>query len=92
MSDANHTFLPWARRGLASQISQTEIFDGTTQGTSNVAERPTIKAYIHVNVKNSSNAVVPASQSPLDMDFQIIGPGDVIGIHPDAIVKTEPRD
>ncbi|PBQ33647.1 hypothetical protein CNR22_18315 [Sphingobacteriaceae bacterium] len=92
MSDANHTFLPWARRGLASQISQTEIFDGTTQGTSNVTERPTIKAYVHVNVKNSSNAVVPASASPLDMDFQIIGPGDVIGIHPDAIVKTEPRD
>lgn len=87
---AAHTFLPWARRGLATEIQETEIYFGGTNGTPAQNERPSIKAWVHVKVNNNAVPSTPPVPLPMGMDFEIIGPGDIIGLHPDAIVKTEP--
>ena len=89
--NATHSFLPWARRGLASEIQETEIFDGTNPlATGTVDERATIVANVHIKVNN--NQPPAGGVSPVPVNFQIIGPGDVIGIHKDAVVKTEPHN
>lgn len=87
MSNAIHTFLPWARRGLASQIQEIENF-----GPGSNIERATIAADAHIKVKINGNITSPPTGSPVNMNLQIIGPGDILGIHKDVVVKTEPHD
>lgn len=86
--NATHSFLPWARRGLASTIVEEENNAAAPQ-TGDNDERATIIANVHVKVNGNQP---PSSGSPIAMQFQIIGPGDVIGIHKDAVVKTEPHN
>lgn len=83
MSFPFYSFLPWARRGLASQIAEAENY-GTTSG-SDPDERAEIKTYVHVT---ANTTVQPA----LQMDMKIIGPGDVVGIHNDVVIRTEPKN
>src|SRR4051812_47839172 len=83
MNDAAHTFLPWSRRGLAAQINDTEIYNGVGQipsGYGAAAVRAQIDAFLHIN-----------NNTPIQMPMHIIGPGDVIGIHQDVVIKTEPH-
>lgn len=72
----NYTFLPWLRQGLAAGITVEDNLGGP--GTA--AER----APLAVSFTVSSESV---SKTP-----HLLGPGDVVGINPRAIVKTEPRN
>ena len=85
MSDAVHTFLPWTRRGLATEIADNEIYDGINAPANfgSTMVRAKIDAYVHVN--NGAGGLV-------NVPLKIIGPGDVIGIHQDIVVKTEPNN
>ncbi|MBX3082874.1 MAG: hypothetical protein KF716_14640 [Anaerolineae bacterium] len=75
---ATYTFLPWLRQGIASKIKPVDSL-GEAVGTD---ERATVRISLQLNGDpNFVSRVV-----------QLVGPGDVIGISPRAIVRTEPRD
>jgi len=80
MSDplATYTFLPWLRQGIASKIREQDTL-GSGSG-------PTERASVHVSLQVNSIANFVAG------DVEMIGPGDVIGISPRAVVRTEPRN
>ncbi|MCZ6820655.1 MAG: hypothetical protein O7G31_14380 [Calditrichaeota bacterium] len=73
-----YTFLPWLRQGMASQIETTD----TLGAPSSLIERAGVTVRLRVNDRPH----LPAK------NVQLIGPGDVIGINPRAVVKTEPRN
>jgi hypothetical protein len=80
MSDqiAAYTFLPWVRQGIASKI-RTDDNLGAGAGP---GERASVRISLRVN----------GEEDFVSKSVQLIGPGDVIGISPRAVVRTEPRN
>ncbi|MDR8391884.1 hypothetical protein NC796_12065 [Aliifodinibius sp. S!AR15-10] len=76
MSFGRYQFLSWARRGIASQISEKDTL-GQSDGSA--VERAQIP------IKVSLNAGAPTVKN-----FTLFGPGDVTGIQQDMIIRTEP--
>ncbi len=74
---SHYTFLPWLRQGLANQIKEA---DGDTA----VKERASIDVTLHLN--SDSGATRDVTQT-----IRLVGPGDVVGIDPRAVVRTEPQ-
>jgi hypothetical protein len=72
----NYTFLPWTRRGLSADIT---VPDDLGSGSA-AAERATVSVAFNINAE------------PIGKDVEVLGPGDVVGINPRAIVKTDPRN
>lgn len=72
---ARYQFHSWARRGISANITEP---DDLGSGTSTLTER----AEVPVSVKLNGNAI--------DKNFALVGPGDIIGINRDMIVRTEP--
>jgi hypothetical protein len=82
MSSAAYHFLPWARSGMPASIAEQDPL-----GPSLAA-----RASIPVTVRLASS--VPGRTTATDdvgMPLRLYGPGDVIGIDPREIVRTEPR-
>ena len=79
MSSA-YSFLPWLRRGIATQISQDP-------GT---AARASIE--VKLRIDGTPRAAGTTLTREVGHDVQLYGPGDVIGVDPRSIVRTEPRD
>jgi len=71
----NYTFLPWSRRGLGAEISTVDDLASGSAGP----ERAAVSVGFNVNGQ------------PIAKDVEILGPGDVVGINPRAVVKTDPR-
>jgi hypothetical protein len=74
-----YAFLPWLRQGIANAIT-TPPAAGT-------------RASIHVEVDITGTAVdggPPLIQSAAQ-DIALYGPGDILGIDPRAVIRTEPR-
>jgi hypothetical protein len=74
-----YSFLPWLRRGIASQIT----------GDPGAATRASVPVRLQVTgtpVGGGSPLSTEVSQT-----VQMYGPGDIIGIDSRAIVRTEPR-
>jgi prepilin signal peptidase PulO-like enzyme (type II secretory pathway) len=77
MSDiATYTFLPWLRQGLANQIS----------GAS--GQRATVPVDLVLTGRKLDGST--ETKPPIHRDIEIYGPGDVTGLDPRAIIKTEP--
>lgn len=74
----NYTFLPWLRQGISAKIFVTD--DLGSDSPDLTSERAQILVSFKVNDQAVSKQV------------QLLGPGDVVGINPRAVVKTEPRD
>src|SRR5687767_6614020 len=72
----NYTFLPWLRQGVATQI---DVQDNL--GEPGVAPE---RASVQVSFK--------VGGEPVSKIAHLLGPGDIVGINPRAIVKTEPRN
>ena len=72
---ANYIFLPWVRQGAASGI-QTEDM-----------KEPNQAAIVSVKIKLLVNNTPPE----VERQVRLYGPGDVIGIDPQQVVRTEPR-
>jgi hypothetical protein len=75
-SVGRYTFAAWLRRGVGTRISQT---DRLGAGASGVPERATVPVDVVLNGQ------------PVSKSFSLIGPGDIIGINPHMVVRTEPR-
>lgn len=75
MTTAHYTFLPWYRTGLATAIDSNPALGN---------ERGVIK----VRLKTLADAVETLSD---EKTVRLIGPGDVLGIDPRAVVRLEPH-
>lgn len=76
---AKYQFQSWVRKGIATQISEQ---DGL--GAAGAALPPNERASVPIGVSVNATPIDPKA-------FDLIGPGDIIGIHRDMIVRTEPR-
>ena len=79
MSFAEYKFLSWARRGIAASIVEKD-----TLGAAGAVQ--TERAKVPVDITLNTSITIPTQK------FTLIGPGDVIGVHADMIIRTEPRD
>jgi hypothetical protein len=72
----NYTFLPWLRQGVATQIDVVDNLGEPGVGPE--------RASVQVSFK--------VGGEPISKTAHLLGPGDIVGINPRAIVKTEPRN
>lgn len=72
---ARYQFHSWARRGMSANIRDT---DDLGSGTVHTKERAQVSLELNAN------------DAPVPKTFALVGPGDVIGINREMIVRTEP--
>lgn len=72
----NYTFLPWLRQGISAEILVSDDLGSDSPGLA--PERAEVLVSFKVNGQAISKQV------------QLLGPGDVVGINPRVVVKTEP--
>lgn len=77
ISVGRYTFSSWLRRGVGNRIVQP---DRLGAGGSGVPERATVPIDVSLN------------GTPISKSFALIGPGDIIGVNPQMVVRTEPRN
>jgi hypothetical protein len=75
---ATYTFLPWLRQGIANQISDPDV----------------IRATILVRLKLEGDKPKGGTETRPEIikKIPIYGPGDIIGIESQAIIKAEPQN
>jgi hypothetical protein len=78
MTSSAYSFLPWLRTGLATEIA----------GTATAATRAKIPVQLRLTAEASDGSV---TTQDVVKDVQLYGPGDVVGVDPRAISRTEPR-
>ena len=71
-----YTFSSWLRKGIGRSIVEVDTL-GTGDGATK--ERATVPVDVQVNAH------------PVHKDFTLLGPGDVIGINENLVVRTEPH-
>ncbi|PYS22677.1 MAG: hypothetical protein DMF72_12510 [Acidobacteria bacterium] len=77
---AKYQFQSWARKGVSAHIKEPD-----TLGDPSAFLPPNERASVPIGVS------INATPQP-EKDFALIGPGDIIGVHRDMIVRTEPRN
>lgn len=78
MSAARYQFLPWVRAGAANAYANPDVL------TKPVLERTDGKPLTGLPVAFKVNA------APVEVPLRLYGPGDVIGVDPRAVIRTEP--
>jgi hypothetical protein len=81
MSGIAYQFLPWARRGLARAHQSLD-------GQDNLPARPQVKVGLTLQARQDGQGAAAVSGN---IDLSIYGPGDVIGIDPRLVVRTDPK-
>jgi hypothetical protein len=74
-------FLSWARRGIGASVSNLD--------NGSLPDRAALNVQLSLAVQQGG---VTNTVQPNAMNVQLFGPGDVIGIDPRHIIRTEPRD
>ena len=74
-------FLAWSRQGLAATIGNPD-YGGSLPARASVTAELTV----------SAQGPAPSSAQTPMVTVQAFGPGDVLGIDPRHVVRTEPRD
>lgn len=85
MSDpvlAQYDFLPWLRRGVGADLTNADPLSG------NLPYRGKLSVQLTVQSEKGGNPL-PPDQVTSQVLFH--GPGDVIGIDPRHVIRTEPR-
>ena len=72
---ARYQFHSWARKGIANNITQA---DDLGAGTAGAVERADVAIGVSLNGVGRSKT------------FALVGPGDIVGINSDMVVRTEP--
>ena len=72
---AKYTFSSWLRKGIGNRITEP---DNLGAGGTPTKERAAVPIDVVLNAEG------------LHKDFSLIGPGDIIGINPAVVVRTEP--
>ena len=81
MSDeiGTYSFLPWLRQGLANQVEAPAEAEGR-------------RGKITVTLNITGSGLTDPGSQPVDKEIELYGPGDIVGIDPKAVIKTEPRN
>jgi hypothetical protein len=74
---AKYTFSAWLRKGIGRSIIEADTL-GAANGTAK--ERAVVPIDVNVNTQS------------VHKEFALVGPGDIIGISRDNVVRTEPHD
>jgi hypothetical protein len=72
---ARYTFSSWLRKGIGNRITEP---DHLGSGTSATKERANVPIDVTLNTEN------------VHKEFALIGPGDIVGLNPQMVVRTEP--
>jgi hypothetical protein len=75
-------FVAWARRGIGASYNQPD-----NNGT--LPDRATLNVQVSVNAQQGSTTTVDNSTV---RSVELFGPGDIIGLDPRHIIRTEPRN
>ncbi len=78
-----YSFLPWLRTGLATRITAPP---GTTPPGN--GDRASIPVRLRITGDKAGGGVLTRD---VEQAVQVYGPGDVIGVDPRAVSRTEPR-
>ena len=81
MPVATYSFLPWARQGMAARISDA---DTLANSNGSATERASISAELKLRYAGLDNKL---TYTTVNKVVQIVGPGDVLSISQDAIVR-----
>jgi hypothetical protein len=84
MSDAplgRYHFLSWARRGIGASVNNPDL--GSLPSRASVS----VQLSLGVQQGGATNTVQPAPVA-----VEMFGPGDVIGLDPRHVIRTEPRN
>ncbi len=73
-------FLPWARRGIAASLNTP---DGGT-----LPDRAQVSVQVQLSVQGGA---APNPVLPPPVTVELFGPGDVAGVDPRMVIRTEPR-
>jgi hypothetical protein len=79
---ASYSFLPWLRQGIANTITAAD-------GDQAVKARAT--THVELSVTGDRVGGGAALVESVGQDVALYGPGDLVGIDPRAVVRTEPR-
>ena len=74
-----YAFLPWLRQGIANAITAPPA----------AGARATI--HVEVDITGMPIDAGPPLEQSAAQDIALYGPGDILGIHPTAVIRTEPR-
>lgn len=81
MSDTSkiacYSFLPWLRQGISNNIK------------SGIGDPGAQRARIQLDLDITTDSDLSATASNI---VELIGPGDIVGINSEAIIRTEPKD
>ncbi|HEX2062617.1 MAG TPA: hypothetical protein VHK90_17890 [Thermoanaerobaculia bacterium] len=72
---ARYTFSSWLRKGIGNRITEVDHLGG---GASATKERSNVPIDVVLN------------SAAVHKEFALLGPGDIIGINPHVVVRTEP--
>src|ERR1035441_5552228 len=73
-------FLPWLRRGIGAAIAPPS---GPLPSRANFQ--------VAFGIDSNLNGVVSTLSPPPGTKVAVYGPGDIVGIHPNIVIRTEPR-
>jgi hypothetical protein len=78
-----YSFLPWLRLGIAGKIDAVD-------GDSSV----TLRATVPVGLKLAGEPVSGTTvlERTIERKIQLVGPGDIVGLDPRVVFRTEPRN
>jgi hypothetical protein len=86
MSDIlpKYSFFPWLRQGISTKISSEDNYQDVLLDYIDIE-----RAKIDLQVKIKGNG---DDLTPIDTTANLVSPGDIIGLKPEAIIKSEPRN
>jgi hypothetical protein len=79
---ATLTFVPWVRAGAGAAVNAA----ATAMG----ANRPAVP--VALTVTKTLDGQVPGTLPTVGVSMQLLGPGDVLGLAPGQVIRTEPAD
>jgi hypothetical protein len=80
---AEYAFFPWLRTGLSNQIQETDTPDAAPDPNH-------VRSSVSVRVRVQSGTTTPSFDTLPPKDIHLVGPGDVLGLHDEAIARIEP--
>jgi len=84
---AEYTFVSWLRRGLGAWIAEPDdLGAGTATGGGRASL--TLELTLGYTPPEGAAAALPAMEKRLE----VLGPGDVAGMKPPAVIRTHPKD
>lgn len=92
MSQSYYSFIPYVRRGIATGINDNEDLLGTGTAGS-VASNALIKLRFNASNQNNQPIVgINEDQGITEnlLNYYLMGPGDIIGLQPNSVIRTTP--